>query len=131
MLTIRKEQIQHFIAENNDALVRLIRQIMRECCPGRVEDYSDKLLDGMIRLGIERARKHEFEQSETIAAFVSVMFEIAPDFDEHPHIKQVLEDTNYSVDDRFFQLWQRIDEKAWQEAENKYDAKLWFPDKQK
>lgn len=131
MLVIRKEQIQHFIAQNDADLVRLIRQIMRECCPGRVENYSDKLLDGMIKLGLEKAKKYNFEKAETIAAYVAVMFEIAPDFDEQPPIKQVLEDKNYLIDDRFFQLWQRVDEKVWMEAEQKYNAKLWFPDRQK
>lgn len=129
MLVIRQEQIQHFIAEDEIALVRLIRQIMRECCPGRVENYSDKVLDGMIRLGLDKAKKHNFAKAETIAAYVAVMFEIAPNFDEQPTIKQVLEDNNYIEDDRFFQLWQRVDEKVWQEAENSYDAKMWFPDK--
>lgn len=129
MLVIKKAQIQHFIAENEDELVRLIRQIMRECCPGRVEGYSDKILDGMIRLGLEKAKKYNFEKAETIAAYVTVMFEIAPNFDEQPVIKQVLEDKNYIVDDRFFQLWRRVDDKVWQTAEQGYDAKLWFPDK--
>jgi hypothetical protein len=129
MLVIRNEQIQHFIAKNEDELVRLIRQIMRECCPGRVENYSDKVLDGMIRLGLEKAKKHNFAKAETIAAYVTVMFEIAPNFDEQPAIKQVLEDNNYVVDDRFFQLWQRVDDKVWSEAEKGYDAKMWFPDK--
>ena len=129
MLVIRQEQIQHFIAENDDALVRLIRQIMRECCPGRVENYSDKVLDGMIRLGLEKAKKHKFAKAETIAAYVTVMFEIAPNFDEQPTIKQVLEDDNYIEDDRFFQLWSRVDEKVWHDAEKGYDAKIWFPDK--
>lgn len=129
MLVIRQEQIQHFIAEDDIALVRLIRQIMRECCPVRVENYSDKILDGMIKLGMEKAKKHNFAKAETVAAYVAVMFEIAPNFDEQPMIKQVLEDPNYVVDDRFFQLWQRVDEKVWQEAEDGYDAKMWFPDK--
>jgi hypothetical protein len=128
MLVIRKEQIQHFISENDDDLVRLIRQIMRECCPGRVEGYSDKLLDGMIKIGVERAQKYEFERAETTAAFVSVMFELSPKFDEQPTIKQLLEDQNYSIDERFFQLWQRVDDKVWRETENGYDAKYWFPD---
>jgi hypothetical protein len=129
MLVIRNEQIQHFIAQNDDDLVRLIRQIMRECCPGRVESYSDKVLDGMILLGLEKAKKYNFAKAETIAAYVTVMFEIAPNFDEQPSIKQVMEDNNFVVDDRFFQLWQRVDDKVWVEAEKGYDPKMWFPDK--
>lgn len=128
MLVIRQEQIQNFIAQNDDDLVRLIRQIMRECCPGRVENYSDKVLDGMIRLGLEKAKKHNFTKAETIAAYVTVMFEVAPNFDEQPPIKQVLEDANYIADDRFFQLWRRVDDKVWLDAEQGYDPKMWFPD---
>ena len=128
MLVIKKAQIQNFIAENDAELVRLIRQIMREICPGRVEGYSDRILDGMIRIGIDRAKKYEFENAETIASFVSVMFEISPTFDEQKEITDVLNDTNYPIDERFSQLWERIDDKIWQAAENSYDAKFWFPD---
>jgi hypothetical protein len=128
MLIIRKEQIQHFIAETDAELIRLIAEIVRDGNGERVVDYSDEALESMVKIGVERARTHDFERAEDIAAFVAVMFEIAPNFDQNAEIKAILEDTNFSVEERFRQLWGKTSEEMWKELENKYDARVWFPD---
>jgi hypothetical protein len=126
MLIIRKEQIQHFIAETDAELVGLIAGIMREANPERVAGYSDEALEAMVKIGVERARTHSFERAEDIAAFVAVMFEISPVFDENAEVKAILDDENFSVEERFKQLWGRTSDELWQELENKYDARVWF-----
>ena len=129
MLIIREEQIQHFIAEDETALVRLIRQIVRDLNPERVADYSDQVIDSMIRIGILRAESRGLNLAEDIAAFVAVMFEIAPNFDTQKDIEQIFNDTAFLPTDRFRYLWDRVTEDAWKEAEANYDVKIWFPDK--
>ena len=130
MLVIREKQIQHFIAEDEPKLIRLIRQIIREANPERVSGYSDQLLDAMIKIGVERAKSHELTLAEDIAAFVGVMFEVAPNFDTQKDIEATFKDTLFSPTDRFKQLWNRISDAAWTEAETNYDVKIWFPDNQ-
>ena len=130
MLVIREKQIQHFIAEDEPKLIRLIRQIIREANPERVAGYSDQLLDAMIKIGVERAKSHELTLAEDIAAFVGVMFEVAPNFDTQKDIEATFKDTLFSPTDRFKQLWNRISDAAWLEAETNYDVKVWFPDNQ-
>ena len=130
MLVIREEQIQHFIAEDEQTLVRLIRQILRQTNPERVKDYSDKMLDDMIRIGIARAKSRELNLAEDLAAFVAVMFEIAPNFDSQKDIEQVFNDEKHPPTERFSQLWERVSDEAWIEAEANYDVKIWFPDEQ-
>jgi hypothetical protein len=129
MLIIRNEQIQHFIAENDAELVKLIAGIMRTGNAERVADYGDETLEPMVQIGIERARSHDFERAEDIAAFVAVMFELSPTFDENREIKDILKDTSFTVEERFKQLWGRIADDVWKEVENRYDARNWFPDK--
>lgn len=128
MLIIRKEQIQHFIAETDAELVELIAGIIRTSNQDRVADYGDETLAAMVRNGIERARTHDFERAEDIAAFVAVMFEISPAFDENREIKAILEDANFTVEERFKQLWGRTSDDVWNELESKYDARIWFPE---
>ena len=130
MLVIREKQIQHFIAEDEPTLIRLIRQIIREANPERVSGYSDQLLDAMIKIGVDRAKSRELTLAEDIAAFVGVMFEVAPNFDKQKDIEIIFKDTLFSPTDRFKQLWNRVPDAAWIEAETNYDAKIWFPDKQ-
>ena len=127
MLIIRTEQIQHFIAETDAELVELIAGIIRRANEARVADYSDETLGRMVKTGIERARTHDFERAEDIAAFVAVMFEAAPNFDEKREIREILEDANFSVEERFKQLWGRTTDEMWTEIENGYDPRVWFP----
>ena len=129
MLVIREQQIQTFIAESDDRLIELIAQTVREMNPDRVANLDDAQLIELGRFGVERARSHGLRRSETIAAFVALMFEIATSFDEQPQIKNALADANYPPDERFDLLWQRTSDDDWIEAVNLYDAKIWFPGK--
>lgn len=129
MLIIRAEQIQHFIAKDDSELVKLIAEIIRTANSERVAEYPDETLHSMVQIGVERARTHNFDRAEDIAAFVGVMFEISPTFDEKEEIKVILEDATFPVEDRFEQLWAVIPDEIWKELEDKYDAKVWFPDK--
>lgn len=129
MLIIRTEQIQHFIAETDEELVKLIASIIRTGNAERVAEYTDETLETMVKTGIARARTHDFERAEDIAAFVAVMFEISPTFDENSEIKALLDDTNFTVEERFKQIWGRTTDDVWKEVESKYDARNWFPDK--
>ena len=127
MLIIREEQIQHFIAADEEQLVEVIREAIRPINPERVADYDDEKLGKMIRTGIERAKSHDLTRSEDIAAFVALMFEIAPKFDEQEEIKAILNDTMFPPDERLYQLFERVSDGAWEEAEKLYEDTFWFP----
>ena len=101
-------------------------QAIREANPERVLDYDDKKLEEIVKIGIKRARSHDLERSEDVAAFVALMFEIAPNFDEQEEIKTILADTNYTPTERINQLWKRSSDEAWEEAEQSYKADVWF-----
>ncbi|QQS39655.1 MAG: hypothetical protein IPM63_09725 [Acidobacteriota bacterium] len=128
MLVIKKAQIQAFIAEDDTGLIRVIREIIREAFHEGVADYSDEKLDGMVRIGIEKAKSREFERAEDIAAFVAIMFEISPNFDIQEHIDAFFKDETVPKDMRMEFLLGRVQNETWAEAENTYDAKAWFPD---
>ena len=127
MLIIREEQIQTFIAADDKQLIERISQIIRDLNGARVKGYGDDKLAGMVKIGIERARTHELTKAQDIAAYVSVMFEVAPKFDEQAEIKLVLEDTNFPPEERFYQLFERVSEEGWLEAETLYENAFWFP----
>ncbi len=130
MLVVREKQIQHFIAKDDSEIVKLIVQTIRNVNPERVSIYNDKKLEEMVKIGVERAESHDLELAEDIAAFVILMFEVAPNFDEQEEIKKVLADTNYTASETINQLWKRISDEAWEEAEKSYKADVWFPTNQ-
>lgn len=129
MLIIREEQIQHFIAADEEQLIEAISQAIRDFNADRVADYEDEKLGKMVKIGIERAKSHELTRGQDIAAFVAVMFEIAPKFDEQEEIKTLLNETMFPADERFYQLFERVSDEAWLEAETLYEDTLWFPAK--
>ncbi|REJ75580.1 MAG: hypothetical protein DWQ47_08910 [Acidobacteria bacterium] len=128
MLIIKNSQIESFIAEDDTQLVRVIREIIQEAFHEGVETYSEKKLDGMVRMGIEKARSRGFERAEDIASFVSIMFEISPEFDMNEQIDAFLKDESYPPEMKLEQLLGRTQDDVWRAAEGTYDAKSWFRD---
>ena len=57
-----------------------------------VEEIPDAALTLMVRSGIKKARQYGLETEANIGAFVGLMFEIAPNFDTHPYIYNILMD---------------------------------------
>lgn len=127
MLVIRREQLEAFIAPDETALINVVSRAVREANGERVRSYEDKVLDETVKIGIERARSRGLKFAEDIAAFVAVMFEVAPRFDEQAEIDAVLSDENLTPELRFKTLFARVAEPAWLDAEKKYEDSFWFP----
>ena len=126
MLVIRDEQIQHFIAADDERLTEVVSAAVQAANTSRVAGYDEKKLRDMASVGIETARSRSVSRAEDIAVFVALMFEISPKFYEQPTIAEVLVDTNYPVSDRLEQLPERVPEDAWAAAERLYDPNFWF-----
>lgn len=127
MLIIREKQIQHFIAKDDAELIELVGRTIRQANAERVSDYDDEKLREMVKIGVERARSRDFELAEDIAAFVMIMFEVAPNFDEQEEIGAVLADGQFKPSERLAQIWERTSDEAWEKAEQSYKADVWFP----
>ncbi len=127
MLVIRKQQIQNFIARDEAELVDVVRGAIRRASRSRVAAFDDDELRGMVRIGIERARSHGLAGVEDLAAFVAIMFEIAPRFDEQKDIREILQDTTFPIETRMEHIFTCLDEAPWIEAQKKYDDCFWFP----
>ncbi len=126
MLVIKEAQIQAFIAATDAELYSVVANAVRTANPSRVEGYSDEKLSTMVSNAVVRARKHNIEKVQDIAAFAAVMFETSPRFDEQKDIAAVLEDIHYPPAERFYQLFERVTDEAWAEAERSYDEAVWF-----
>jgi hypothetical protein len=137
MLTIRREQfsvfdqvteaafirrvVEHLAEEHSDTLVKtsVAESTLREL-PG-----AD--LHEMVRRGVERARAYGLTWESSLTSFVVLMFVVAPNFDEHPLIKRVLQDNNVEPDLRIDRLWELTSEENWEAAAAGYDAGAWEP----
>lgn len=126
MVVIRKEQIQHFIAADEQELVVEVAKSIRKAVGERLALYNDDQLKEMVKIGIERARRNKLTLAEDIAAFVAIMFEVAPRFDEQKDIRAVLDDEKLPPELRFQKLFDFTQDQAWIEAERRYDDSFWF-----
>lgn len=126
-MVIRQQQLDNFILSDENKFVRSLMQHIREENPERVPGYPDNLLEEMVRVGIKRAKSHGFKQAENLSAFVVVMFEVAPNFDEQTEIKKFLNDRRTPVEQRLDRTIERASSEAWEEAADIYDAEAWFP----
>jgi len=82
-----------------------------------VHAISDEELLRRVSLGIARAESHGLTWDASITAFVAMMFEVAPTFDEQPAIARVLKDESLPADQRIDALWERTTDEDWDEAE--------------
>ena len=109
----------YLLDEQADDIVEL------PCYSCLLEEVPDDALLEMIRNGIERARGHGLTWETSMGDFVSLMFSVAPNFDEHPLIRRVLEDGRMPVDERVDVLFEIISEETWARAIEDYDPAAW------
>jgi hypothetical protein len=128
MIRISKDQMDRFLVHDEQAFIDFIAQHLREEIPELVDEFPADSLRSLIASGLARARGHEFVRPEDLTAFVSIMFEIAPNFDEQPEIRKVLRDQSIPTDQRMDALFKKVSPEAWEEADLNYDAEAWYPE---
>jgi len=130
MLVIRQEQIDALIKGTDEEFVEFLVGHVKEEFPEKTAERDEETLRTMVRGGIERAESHGFTTAQDITAFISIMFEAAPNFDEQPQIKTVLDDEKFAPEDRIERLWSPlVTEENWLEAERNYNENAWFPER--
>lgn len=110
----------HLLAEYPKAVVSL-----PDDEKSTVDELPEETLHDLIRVGIERARGHELTFESAIAAFVAVMFEVAPNFDTHRLSQVLLNDEEIEPNARLDELLNVLNEKNWEAIREDYDPKAW------
>ena len=85
----------------------------------------------MARTGLARARQYGMTWESNLIAYVALMFEIAPNWDEHPRIQTILNSSHIAPENKIDMLMEHTPATIWRDAEQGYDAAAWFePDKE-
>lgn len=127
MIRIRPEHLAAFQPNADAAFVDRLAEHLRTEHGPLVEGLPDRLLEEMVRSGLVRARRYGLTWESSLTAFVALMFEVAPNFDEHPPVRRVLLDARVPPDARIEALAGRVSAEEWEEAGRRYDADAWFP----
>ncbi len=127
-MKIQKDQYDHFLQQDEQEFIETIVEYMQGRSPELVDNIPPDMLQEMVKNGIARARRYGLHTDENLISFVAVMFEIAPDFDEHPAIQAVLTDQSLAPEERFKAIFDNVPPEAWEEAEQNRDSEAWFPE---
>lgn len=138
MLTIRNQQMDVFLQTVTDEFVTrladafketegdtLVRFVNGSCA---LRDLPPDLLRALIRDGVNRARKYGLTYESSFSDFVALMFLSGPNFDQHPTIREALEDRSIHADLRMDHLWGWINDHTWNEIDLMYDPAAWNRD---
>jgi hypothetical protein len=83
--------------------------------PEAVADLPDSEIRRRAALAVARAQSHGFTEPEPITAYATLMFLVAPDFDEHPAIARALA-AKAPEPDRLKRLFSSTQESDWDAA---------------
>lgn len=83
--------------------------------PALIADLGDEEVARRAAAGIARAHAHGFVQPESVTAYVTLMFLVAPDFDSHPAIARALR-LHGTEAERLKLLFERTREEDWDQA---------------
>jgi hypothetical protein len=124
-MQIRQKQLEVFQQRAEENFVHKLEQYLRQHHAQATQVYSNELFRQLVTNGIARARRHGLTFENKIAFFVALMFEIAPNFDEHPRLREILEATSSPPDEQIDMLTEWAIERDWLEAKQNYDYQAW------
>lgn len=124
MFVIRPQLMEAFEQAACDEFIFRVCDYLRRHHARAVAAYSDDQLEPMVRVGVRRARSRGLTLENKIGFYVALMFEIAPNFDEHPAVRELL-GAGENVDASMDLLPVHISEEQWQEANDQADPRVW------
>lgn len=125
LLTLREAQLSACADAIDRDLVKIIYWHLRNYHARSVQHLSKTLLERRIFFAIMRARQHQLSSVSDLAGFAALMFELAPNFDEHPSFRRILSDPVLPPEAKMKRLSQVITEREWDEAKHMYDRGFW------
>lgn len=90
-----------------------------------VEELPLETLRALVHKSISCAKNKGFKSEASIAVFSAMMFDVSPNFDKHPLIKDILHDEDIEVDKRIYKLLDILTEDDWAVVKEGYDINAW------
>lgn len=125
LCSIRPEQLAAFERQAQETFGDRLFQHLKEAHSEALEQLSPDVLRARVRAGIARARQQGFVWESSLTAYVALMFEIAPNFDQHPVIRAILQEDSSDPEARISRLAVDVPDEVWEEAERLSDDADW------
>ncbi len=131
LLQLRDPQLRLCGEAIDRDLVKVIYWHLRNHHARPVQFIDRRILEKRIQLAVAKARRYAFGTVSDLAGFTALMFELAPNFDEHPSFRAVLLDPGIPPEAKLRRLSQTITDREWKEAVSLYDRNFWLNASQK
>lgn len=136
MLTIRQEQFDAFQPVADDSFARRLAEFLKSRHPRAVVRrpaaqasvvgrLGERELLELVRAGIARARRYGLRNESSLAAFVTLMFLTAPNFDEHPLVRRVLAGDQAPPESKMERLLSNVNADNLRVVKQAYDPDAW------
>jgi hypothetical protein len=116
MFRLRLAHIEALVPQSEAAFAAELIEFLTHLSPASVASLPLEQVKQQVTSGISRARRYGFKRNSSIAAFVAIMFDVSPTFDEQRNIRAVLENQSLAPDLRIDELVGRTSAQDWREA---------------
>ncbi len=125
LLDLGRSQLDHCSRAIERDLVKVIYWHLRNHHAKVIQHLTREELEARVEVTVARGRRYGFQTISDLAGYSALMFELAPNFDEHPAFKKILNDSSILPELKLRRLSQQISEKDWREALSLYDRLFW------
>lgn len=124
---IRPEQHQAFTQAAEESFVERSIKFLQEKLPDQVGPLPPEVLRPRVEAGIARARKHQMTWQSSLLTFLTLMFEVGPNFDEHPMVRQALARNRMNPNDKMRGVLTSLSRREWTEIREFAKTSSWKP----
>lgn len=125
LVQLRESQLKLCAEAIDRDLVKVIYWHMRNHHSRPVQFLDRPGLEARLQIAIHQARRYGLGTISDLASFAALMFELAPNFDQHPSFKRILEDQSIMVEVKMKKLSSAMSDVEWNEAAASYDRNYW------
>ncbi len=125
LVQLRDSQLKLCAEAIDRDLVKVLYWHLRNHHSRPVQFIDRGHLEARLKVAIRRARHYGLGTISDLAGYAALMFELAPNFDQHPSFRSVLEDPSLSGDTKMRKLSQTISDQEWSQAAALYDREYW------
>jgi len=122
---LRQQHLEALRPQADAAFAREVINYLQTKQQRLVADLPEDELEQRVLSGLARARQYGFKRNSSFAAFVTIMLDIAPNFDEQPAIRAILNDRSIHPDLRIDTLIQHTTERDWEQAKLHSNPEVW------
>jgi len=135
-LTVRSEQMEVMRGVSEANFERRLGAHLRQSYPEsvvklpdggefQVSELLEDTLDRLVRASIGKARAYEMTQESSISVFAALMFDVAPNFDQHRLCNVLLGDDEKPPNARVDDILTVLTEKNFESIRKDYDPQAW------